>query len=301
MSIPKYNDLMLPLLRLLADGKEHSLRECIEALASEFQLSDKERAQLHEKSQQPVFDNRVSWARTYLKHAGLLESPRRGFVRITQRGQEALEQGPDRIDNDFLMQYPEFLDFITRRRERRPEPGTSAHGSSEDPVQRVEEAFEEIEETLVEELLEQVRGVSPGFFERLVVRLLVKMGYGGGLSEAAKVVGGSGDEGIDGVINEDRLGLDVIYIQAKQWANPVGRPEVQKFVGALHGKRAKKGVFITSSSFSKEARDYIEHLEPRVVLLDGEAMARLMIRYNVGVSTKAVYELKDVDHDFFED
>jgi len=199
------------------------------------------------------------------------------------------------------MQYPEFRDFRTGRRKEQPQHPQRDVESSQDPVQQIEEAFEEVEEALVKDLQEQLQGVSPGFFEHLVVQLLVKMGYGGGLSEAAKVVGGSGDEGIDGVINEDKLGLDVIYIQAKRWASMVSRPEVQKFVGALHGKRAKKGVFITTSTFSKEARDYIKHLEPRIVLIDGDDLARLMIRYNVGVSTKAVYELKAVDRDFFED
>ncbi|KUK57126.1 MAG: Mrr restriction system protein [Synergistales bacterium 53_16] len=302
MTIPDYQTLMLHLLELLSDGKERSIRECTDTLANQFGLTQEARVQLLPSGQQPVFNNRVGWARTYLKKAGLLESPTRGVVRITQRGKEVLKEAPPKIDNAFLMQFQEFRDF----RDRSPEGKTrTLEGNQEevkeDPVERIDFAFADFQEALIEELLEQLRDIPPAFFERLVVQLLVKMGYGGGMTQAAKVIGRSGDEGIDGVINEDKLGLDVIYIQAKQWANPVGRPEVQKFVGALHGKRAKKGVFMTTSTFTKEARDFVEHLEPRVVLIDGESIARMMIDHNVGVTTKAKYELKSVDRDFFSE
>ncbi|RMF58704.1 MAG: restriction endonuclease [Calditrichaeota bacterium] len=302
MSIPDYQTLMRPLFELLSDGQEHSMRECIDALAEHFHLSKEERAELLPSGQQPGFDNRVGWARTYLEKAGLIEAPARGCVRITPRGRQALQESPDRIDVEFLMRYEEFRDFKSHSGRKASKRKTSApEDVQDDPVGQIEHAFSNYQESLTDDLLEKIRSATPTFFERLVIRLLVAMGYGGGLTQAAKVVGGSGDEGIDGVINEDKLGLDVIYIQAKQWANPVGRPEIQKFVGALHGKRAKKGVFITSSEFTREARDYVAHLEPRVVLIDGKTMARFMIEHNVGVTTKAVYELKSIDQDFFED
>jgi restriction system protein len=302
MSIPDYQTIMLPLLELIKDGTQRTLRECIEALANRFHLTPEERAQLLPSGQQRIFDNRVGWARTYLKKAGLLESPRRGTVRITSRGREVLAQRPNKIDVSFLMQFEEFSEFKNKRGSVSGKAYGGARKVEEaDPVEQIEHYFSEYQDALVEELLGEIRGVSPPFFERLVVQLLVKMGYGGGLRQAAAIVGGSGDEGIDGVINEDKLGLEVIYIQAKQWANPVGRPEVQKFVGALHGKRARKGVFITTSSFTREAREYVKHLDPKIVLIDGEELARLMIEHNVGVAVKSVYELKSVDRDFFEE
>lgn len=304
MSIPDYQTLMLPLLNLVRNGEEHTIRQCIENLAEQFGLTREERRQLLPSGQQPVFDNRVGWARTYLKNAGLLESPRRGTLRITERGKEVLAQGPERIDNEFLMQFDEFRLFRMRSRHgknQQKQEHSKENDFAGDPVDQIEQAFASYQEVLIEELLETIRHVSPAFFEHLVVRLLTKMGYGGGLMQAATVVGSSGDEGIDGIINEDKLGLDVIYIQAKKWDSPVGRPEIQKFVGALHGKRAKKGIFIASSSFTREAEEYVKHLDPRVVLIDGETLARLMIEHNVGVTVKAVYELKSVDRDFFEE
>jgi len=297
MSIPNLQTLMLPLLDLLRDGEEHTIRQCIEKLADQFGLTSEERRQLRRSSQQPVFDNRVGWARTYLKKAGLLESPRRGTVRITNRGKEVLAQSPKRIDVKFLMQFDEFRQFKNQQTQGLSKDNDFAG----DPVDQIEQAFVSYQEFLIEELLDTIRHVSPAFFERLVVRLLTEMGYGGGLAQAATVVGGSGDEGIDGIINQDELGLDVIYIQAKKWNSSVGRPEVQKFIGALHGKRAKKGVFITSSSFTREAEEYIKHVNPRVVLIDGKTLARLMIEHNVGVTTQASYEVKSVDRDFFEE
>lgn len=302
MSIPDYQTIMLPLLKLLSDGQERSIRACIDALADHFHLSQEERAELLPSGQQPVFDNRVGWARTYLKKAGLLHSPRRGVVCITSRGKEVLKKNPERIDVEFLMQFDEFLEFRRQSQRKTDEPKASSTDKAQsDPVEQIEQAFSNYQESLIDDVLEKLRGVTPAFFERLVIRLLVKMGYGGGLKQAAEVVGGSGDEGIDGIINEDKLGLDVIYIQAKQWTTPVGRPEIQKFVGALHGKRAKKGIFITSSEFTREARDYVTHLEPRVVLIDGKTMARLMVEHDVGMTSKSIYELKSIDQDFFDD
>ena len=303
MTIPDFQTLMLPLLKLLEDGEEHTLRDCVEKLAEQFQVTTEERHQLT-RSGVPLFENRIGWARTYLKKAGLLEAPRRAIVRITERGKEVLAQNPERIDNKFLMQFEEYRQFIMRSKHtREPQKHASEQEDdlAKDPVEAMEEAFARHQQILIDELCEAIDRVSPAFFENLVARLLTKMGYGGGSMEAASVVGRSGDEGIDGIINEDKLGLDVIYIQAKRWASPVGRPEVQKFVGAQHGKRAKKGVFITTSSFTPEAQDYVLHLEPKVVLIDGRQLAKLMIEHNVGVAPKNVYELKAVDRDFFEE
>ncbi len=302
MSIPDFQTIMRPFLELLNDGEKHSVRECIDALANYFHISKEERVKLLPSGQNRVFDGRVGWARTYLKKAGLIEAPTRGWVRITHRGQKALHISTDRIDTNFLKRYKEFKDFISPKRLSGNDVDIVVSDDSHtDPVEQIEHAFVNYQESLINDLLEKIRGTSPAFFERLVIQLLVAMGYGGGLMQATAIVGGSGDEGIDGIINEDKLGLDVIYIQAKQWTNQVGRPEIQKFVGALHGKRAKKGVFITSSEFTREARDYINHLEPRVVLIDGKTMAHLMVEFNVGVMTKSLYDLKTVNHEYFED
>ncbi len=307
MPIPDYQTIMLPLLRLLEDGRERSVRWCTDALADHFQLSQEERARLLPSGQQLLFYNRVGWARTYLKKAGLITSPRRGVVQITPRGLEVLRRAPEKIDVDYLMQFEEFREFRTRDsmrakdEEKESRAGSTPDDSGADPVERIEQAFSLYQKSLADELLEYIHRVTPAFFERLVLQLLVAMGYGGRLQQPAQLVGGSGDEGIDSIINEDKLGLEVIYIQAKKWSSPVGRPEIQKFVGALHGKRAKKGVFITSSEFTREAWDYVAHLEPRVVLVDGKMMARLMIEYDVGVTTRTVYKLKSIDTDFFDE
>src|SRR5918995_516496 len=288
---------MLPLLRLAADGQEHSLREAIERLADEFGLNEEERKELLPSGSQATFDNRVGWARTYLKKAGLVDSPRRGHFRITARGLEALQENPKTINVKFLERYPEFQEFRTRSTPK-AHKGRGIKGEvppEQTPVEAIETAYETIRSGLVGELLEQVMRCSPDFFERLVVDLLVKMGYGGTRKDAGRAVGKSGDEGIDGIINEDRLGLEVVYIQAKRWKNTVSRPEIQKFVGALSGQNARKGVFITTSSFSAGAIDYATGLQVKVVLIDGETLANHMIDYSVGVAPEAVYEIKRVD------
>lgn len=301
MSIPDYQTIMLPLLRRLGDGAERSMRELIDSLAVEFRLTEEERKQLLPSGQQPVFDNRVGWARTYLLKAGLLESPRRGIVRITERGRHVLDQKPEQIDNDFLSQFEEFRDFRSRTRETVKRETPLEPSMNATPVESLEREYGRLREELAEELLQLVKKSSPRFFERLVVHLLVAMGYGGSHHEAAKAVGQAGDEGIDGVINEDRLGLDVVYIQAKRWEAPVGRPEIQKFVGALQGKRARKGIFITTSTFSKDATEYANRIDTKIVLIDGRELVNLMIDYDVGVVTQITYKLKRIDHDFFEE
>jgi restriction system protein len=298
MAIPDYQSVMLPLLRFASDRQEHRFRQAIESLAEEFNLSDDERKQLLPSGRKATFDDRVSWASTYLKKAGLLKSTRRGYFQITDRGLEVLKQPPARITNEFLEQFPEFVEFKTRR--KKPKVQLPEDEEEQTPEGAIESAYQRLNEDLAADLLETVMECSPTFFERLVVDLLVKMGYGGTRKEAGQAIGRTSDEGIDGIINEDRMGLDVVYIQAKKWDNTVvGRPEIQKFAGALQGQRARKGIFITTSSFSKAAYDYVSRIDSKIVLIDGELLSQLMIDYNVGVAPVASYELKRIDSDYF--
>jgi restriction system protein len=293
---------MLPLLRVAADGKEHSLAEARDLLAAEFKLSAADREALLPSGRQSRFGNRVAWAKVYLQQAGLLLSPRRGHFQISDRGREVLKTRPERIDIKFLERYAEFVAFRSRKAEveGEPQPGPT-EAELETPEEALETAYEKMRAGLVSEVLGRVKGGSDKFFERLVVELLLKMGYGGSRSDAGQAVGKSGDEGIDGIISEDRLGLEVVYLQAKKWDGTVGRPEIQKFVGALHGKRAKKGVFITTGAFSAEAVAYIERIDPKVVLIDGRRLAELMIDFDVGVTTARTYHVKRVDSDYFDE
>lgn len=299
MPIPDYQSLMLPVLAFMGDGQEKTLRETIEALADQFGLTPEERRELLPSGLQPVFDNRVGWARTYLKKAGLLQSPRRGVVQITERGQGVLARKPERVDVKFLRQFPEFVEF---QRPAKKEPKPTDNGESVDertPEEIIEEAYQEARQNLASELLETVKGISPAFFERLVIDLLVRMGYGGTRRDAGQAIGGSGDGGIDGIIKQDRLGLDVVYVQAKRWDGVVGSPEVQKFAGALAGRHAQKGVFITTSHFSGAAHNYVSLIGSKIVLIDGDVMAQLMIDYGIAVSPVASYEIKRIDSDYF--
>jgi len=300
MSIPDYQSLMLPLLKLTSDEKEHSLKAATEALAKEFNLSEIELAEMLPSARKTRFYDRVGWAGTYLRKAGLLESPRRGWFQVTKRGLDVLKKSPEKINVNFLEQFDEFLQF----RERREKPVESHEvsengGEPQTPEEAIELAYLRIRQSLADEILQTVKNCSPSFFEGLVIDILVKMGYGGTRKDAGKAVGKSGDGGIDGIINEDRLGLDVIYIQAKKWENPVGRPEIQKFAGALQGQRAKKGIFITTSTFTKEAQEFASRIDSKITLLDGETLSQLMIDYNVGVNSVASYELKRIDSDYF--
>lgn len=300
MAIPDYQTVMLPLLRFLKDGKEHNIGDVVESLSAEFDLSTEERQQLLGSGQQTVIRNRAGWARTYLKKAGLIASTRRGYFRITERGLSALASKPERIDVKYLEQFPEFVAFRELRHERPDEVSVPVGASSDaTPEEALDAAYGRLRLDLEAEVLEQVKGASPSFFERLVVELLVRMGYGGTLRDAGQAVGRSGDGGIDGIIKEDRLGLDVIYIQAKRWDSTVGRPEIQKFAGALQGHRARKGVFITTSSFSTDALEFASRLDSKIVLIDGAALAKHMIDHNVGVSMSRSYEVKKIDSDYF--
>ena len=301
MAIPDYQTVMLPLLRFASDGQEHSLRDAIDGLATEFKLSDDEKKELLPSGQQEVFNNRVGWARTYMKKAGLIETTRRGHFQITTRGKEVLSKKPNRIDVHFLEQFEEFQQF----RALRHAPSTDTVPETEEltttPEESLETAYKRLRDSLAVDLLQQLKSSSPGLFEKIVVELLVKMGYGGTRQDAGRAIGKSGDEGIDGIIKEDRLGLDAIYIQAKRWQGSVGRPEIQKFVGALQGQRAKKGVFITTSTFTHDAISYASNIDIKVVLIDGELLSSLMMDFDVGVSISASYVVKKIDSDYFDE
>lgn len=303
--IPDFQSLMLPLLKAVADGKEFKNSDITKQLANEFKLTDEERKQLLASGRQPVFNNRVGWAMTYLKKAGLISSPLRATVVITDLGKQVLAKKPNKIDVNYLRTFSSFLNFVRGDRNDvvHQEDDSSVNIKEETPDEILDNAYLQLRKSLASELLSRVLDLSPAFFEILVVELLVKMGYGGSFKDAGKAIGKSGDEGIDGTIKEDKLGLDIVYIQAKRWkhTNLVGRPELQKFVGALAGQGAKKGIFITTSSFTKEALDYTPKNETKIVLIDGEQLAQLMIDYNIGCTTQQIYELKKVDSDFFDE
>lgn len=304
MAIPDFQTLMLPVLKLAADGEEHKFRQAVEELAEEFNLSTEERNELLPSGSQAVFNNRVGWARSYLKQAGLVASSKRGFFTITRIGTELLSTNPEKIDILVLEQYPEFVEFKNRKKDKSENEAQVEkfieQESTLTPEDTLASAYKQLRSVLESEVLSSVKEASPSFFERLVVDLLVKMGYGGSRQDAGKALGKSGDGGIDGIINEDRLGLDVIYIQAKRWEGSVGRPEIQKFAGALQGQRARKGLFITTSYFTKEAIEYASLIESKIILIDGEHLSRLMAEHNVGVSTVGQYEVKKLDSDYFD-
>lgn len=302
--IPDYQSIMLPLLRLAGDGETHRMQDAIDKLANEFGLSEEERRELLPSGKQPTFDNRVGWARTYMAKAGLLESPKRGHFRLTERGREVLSKNPPAINLTFLEQFEDFVKFRELRHDKplaNQFDGTDSRKADETPEETLETAYQTLRAGLSSEILETVKKCSPGFFEKLVVDLLVRMGYGGSRREAGEAIGRSGDEGIDGIIKEDRLGLDIIYLQAKRWEGSVGRPELQKFAGALQGQRARKGIFITTSAFSREALDYTRNIDMKIILIDGPKLAELMIDHGVGVTTEATYELKRIDSDYFSE
>ncbi|MCC6463481.1 MAG: restriction endonuclease [Saprospiraceae bacterium] len=303
MPIPDFQTLMLPVLEFAADGLEHSSSEVVQFLAQKFQLTDSELLELLPSGKQPIFNNRVAWARAHLKMAGLLEIPRRSIFKISDRGQEVLHQRPSKINVSFLKQFPGYLDSFSSKSSEKSISNLEKQVNESDatPFEMMDFSFQKIQKALVQEILDRVLNLTPQEFEKLVVDLIVRMGYGGSLHDAGKAIGKTNDEGIDGIVKEDRLGLDMIYLQAKRWkrGNQVGRPEIQKFVGALAGQGAKKGIFITTSSFSREAREYSPKNETKIVLLDGEELAQLMVDYNLGVSTISTYEIKRIDNDYF--
>lgn len=300
MPIPDFQSFFRPLLDISLDGKEHSTKEAREILSKIFNLTEAELEEKLPSGTQTTFDNRVAWAKSFLVQAKVFESPKRGFFKITDRGQELNKQGHKRIDIRILNQYPEFKEFHTASKSIKKEP-TEIENQYETPEELLQKSYLSIRNELASNILEKIKLNSPSFFENLVVDLMVAMGYGGTRSDASKSIGKTGDEGIDGIINEDRLGLDVIYIQAKRWEGTVGRPEVQKFVGALHGQRAKKGVFITTGKYSSDAIDYVKHIDPKVILIDGIKLVDFMIDFNLGTTTSSTYEIKKIDSDYFNE
>lgn len=301
MGIPDYQSLMLPVLLLAGDEGEHTLKEVPEVLARQFELSETELAELLPSGRKTRFYDRIGWAVTYLRKAGLLESLQRGTFRITERGKDVLKESPGLIDVHYLEKFDEFVEFRARRYRSEDGPQGSEETAPQTPEESIELAYQNLRQSLADEILQSIKDCSPSFFERLVVDVMVRMGYGGTRKDAGRAIGRSGDGGIDGIINEDRLGLDVIYIQAKKWENPVGRPEIQKFAGALQGQRARKGIFITTSTFTRDAQDFAARIESKITLIDGQTLSQLMIDYNVGVNLVAAYELKRIDSDYFEE
>jgi len=305
MAIPDYQSIMLPLLQLAGTnpGKDFALREAVSQLAGNFKLTDEELQELLPSGKQATFVNRVGWASTYLKKAGLLESTKRGYFKLAERGANVLTQNPAAVNVRYLKQFPEFIEFQAARTAQ--EDGAKVDSDATDsltPEESLEIEYQKIRENLASQLLDRIKQSTPNFFERLVVELLVKMGYGGSRSDAGRAVGRSGDGGIDGIIKEDKLGLDVIYIQAKRWdENTVGRPDVQQFAGALQGQRASKGIFLTTSKFTSEAQEYVSRIGSKIVLINGEQLAQLMIDHNVGVSVSTTYEIKRIDSDYFSE
>lgn len=300
MSIPDFQSVMRPVLAIVQDGAPLRLSELRERVAAQFRLTEDERKERLPSGNQTVINNRVGWARTYLNKAGLLTIPAKGMVQITARGRDALISGPERITVRWLKQFPEFADFHTAKAQAVDAPVLAELANADTtPDEQLADAHQALMQSLADDLLAQVRAATPSFFEQLVVDLMLTMGYGGSRKEAGKATQATNDGGIDGIIKEDKLGLDVIYLQAKRWANTVHRPEIDKFIGALTRQRARKGVFITTSDFSVGARDAALGLDIKVVLIDGAELARLMVEHNLGVSVKQIYEVKQLDSDYF--
>ena len=299
--IPDYQTIMLPLLGMSSDGEEHGFQEAVDNMVEHFDLSTDERKRLLPSGRKSIISNRVGWAKTYMSKAGLLDTSKRGYFRITQEGLDVIAEKPEAINVKYLNRFPGFRKFRERKSEGNGEEAVEERDTNINPEEALEDAYMALRGTLGQEILEKVKSCSPAFFEKLVVELLVNMGYGGSRKDAGEAIGRSGDEGIDGIIKEDRLGLDVIYIQAKRWENTVGRPEIQKFVGALQGKRAKKGVFITTANFSNEALTYARDLDLKVVLIDGDQLVENMIDFDIGVSLSRKFDMKKIDLDYFEE
>lgn len=296
---------MMPLLRYLSDGAEHSTQETVDGVAGMLHLTAVDLAELTSSGRGPLITSRLAWCKLHLKRAGLLESPRRGVYRITERGRQVLRENPTAVNMAYLARFPEYVEFRTR--------GTASdnshipietldgfEGTERTPEEYLEYGASRLRSALVAEILERITSMSPDAFERLVIDLLLAMGYGGSQHDAGRAVGKSGDEGIDGIIKEDRLGLESIYIQAKRWQATIGRPEIQRFAGALQGQRARKGVFITTSDFTKEAHAYAASIQSTIVLVTGVQLAELMIDHGIGVASMRTYEVKRLDSDYFE-
>lgn len=306
MPIPDFQTPMRPILEILADGQRHTTRDIIDHIALRFAVTAEERAEQLPSGRALLLNNRIGWALSHMKHAGLVESPRRAVYAITARGQQVLSRHPERVDMRTLKEFEEYRTFIGGSRGGEPAAPTDqldddAEADTLTPEEHLDRGYRMIREELATTLLARIAACPPEFFEQLVIDLLLAMGYGGSRADAGRAVGGSGDGGIDGIINEDKLGLDAIYVQAKRWQGVVGRPEIQKFAGALQGRRAKKGIFITTSTYTDEAKTFASMIENKIVLIDGAKLAELMIDHGVGVTTVQHYEIRRLDSDYFPD
>ncbi len=304
--IPDYQSIMLPLLKTMSDEKTHKLRELIEILAIHFQLSDDEKKELLPSGSQAIFDNRVGWAKFYLEKANLLKTEKRGSYHITDLGLSFLKSNPSELRTKDLEEFKAFKEFKQSINVKNEVDGTdlgnSENGeSNKTPEEALEYAYQKLKNDLSRDLLDTIKNCSPAFFEKLVIDLLTKMGYGGSRKDAGKALGKSGDGGIDGIIKEDKLGLDTVFIQAKRWENVVPVREIRDFAGALLSKKARKGIFITTSSFPQSAFEFVNSIEHKIILIDGERLTDLMFEFNVGLSTQSAYEVKKIDSDYFEE
>jgi len=303
VAIPDFQTLMLPVLQSAADG-EVNIGELVERLADEFKLTEEERRHLLPSGRQATFTNRTHWAKTYLGKAGLIEPTRRGYFRITARGKEVLAKRPKRIDMKFLSQYDEFKVFRSRDRGEEANADTVTavvESATQTPDELIRGIHREIEQALKKELLDRILNTVPAFFERVVVELLLTMGYGGGREGAGRAIGRAGDGGLDGVIDQDALGLDRVYIQAKRYKlnSAISENDIRAFAGSLEGAKATKGIFVTTSYFTEPARKFAERVAKRIILIDGEQLAGLLLRYDVGVRVDTTFSIKKIDEDFF--
>ncbi len=303
MAVPGFQEMTLPILRACADGNEWSLAAARAEVSQHFGLSEEDLRELLPSGTQPRFNNRMAWAKVYLERAGLLTKTRRGHFKISPAGEKVLQDPPQVIDIPFLSQFDGFEDFRSKTNEK-PEPAEVrpvALTEDETPEEQLQAAHKRLCDDLATELLAQIAEMSFEFFEKLVLDLMLAMGYGGSRDDSGALTNAGADEGIDGIINEDQLGLDTIYLQAKRWQNPVGRPEIHKFVGALHGRRARKGVFLTTSTFTRDAIEYAKTIDTKVVLIDGRRLADLMIQHNVGCTPSQAFVIKKLDSDYFSE
>ena len=302
MPLPDFQSIMRPLLEAHQDGKEHLNRDLVAQLADSFGLTDDEKRVMLPSGGARLFDNRVGWAKTHIMQAGLLSSPRRAISVITDRGREVLRDNPDRVDLRVLNGFEDYREF--RKRRKTAEDSEDFTGDTDDaqtPEEVLENAYFQVRRQIEGELLSHIMDSPPDFLERVIVDLVVRMGYGGSRKDAGEALGRSGDEGIDGIIKEDPLGLDIIYLQAKRWDGTVGRPEIQKFAGALQGQRARKGILITTSTFSADALEYVSRIDTKIILIDGARLTKLMFDHGIGVTSASNYEVKRIDSDYFAD
>lgn len=303
MTIPTFEQIMPVILNMAAKSDQIAIRHCMDDVANHFNLTEEEREQTLPSGKQKVLYNRTYWASFDLLKAGLLEKRQRGIYAITERGRNVHSTDIDKLSRQYLSRFPEYADYLSPNKNgdvTEPE-AVSNESNTLTPQERIEKAHRELQQILKADLMERILSCTPEFFEKLIIDLMIGMGYGGSLKEAAEHVGKSNDGGIDGVINEDKLGLDRIYLQAKRYAsqNTVGRPELQGFAGSLLGRGANKGVFVTTSSFTKGATDYVENLPQRIVLIDGDELTTLMIKYGVGVRMEQRFELMKADEDYY--